>query len=238
MSIRCIIVEDQEPAQRLLKSYINDVNDLELVAKFGNAIAALEFLKDNQIDLILLDIHLPKLSGMDFLEILNPKPQVILTTAFADYALKSYDFEVTDYLLKPFSFERFIKAIVKVRKQLNKSTLGENRENELVSILVKVGYEYIKIIISKILYIKSDGDYTQVITHDQKYLVSNSLRFWVEQLPETQFKQVHRSYIVNLNKIVKLVNSKLVISDSEIPVGRVFKKDLVKVLKGSKGSQG
>jgi DNA-binding LytR/AlgR family response regulator len=230
MSISCIIIEDQEPAQRLIKSYINDVDDLILEQCFSNAISALDYMKSHSVDLILLDIHLPKLSGMDFLEILNPKPIVVLTTAFADYALKSYDFEVTDYLLKPFSFERFMKAIVRVRKQLDLNSPENNEQDFSQSILVKVGYEHVKISFSEILYIKSDGDYTQVFTNNEKFLVSHTLRFWVENLPFDSFKQVHRSHVVNLKKVEKVRGSMLIVNGYDIPIGRVFKKELVESL--------
>ena len=113
--MRCIIIEDQPPAQRVLKKYITDLGTIELAGTFPDALQAMEFLRKGEIDLIFLDIHLPKISGIDFLKTLVQKPNVILTTAFSDYALESYDYNVVDYLLKPFSFERFIKAVSKVR---------------------------------------------------------------------------------------------------------------------------
>jgi response regulator of citrate/malate metabolism len=113
--IRCIIIEDQPPAQRVLKKYISDIGNIVLNGTFADALQAMEFLKTSDIDLIFLDIHLPKISGIDFLKMLSTKPYVILTTAFPDYALESYEYDVTDYLLKPFSFERFVQAVSKVK---------------------------------------------------------------------------------------------------------------------------
>ncbi len=123
--MKCIIVEDQPPAQRILKKYIKDLGTLDLVDTFSNAIDAMEFLKSNEVDLIFLDIHLPKISGIDFLKAMPNPPAVILTTAFADYALQGYEFNVVDYLLKPFSFQRFVKAVAKVPLKAVKS-LADN----------------------------------------------------------------------------------------------------------------
>jgi len=225
--IKCIIIEDQEPAQRILKRYLSDTSDVTLIGTFGNALVALDFLKLNTVDLIFLDIHLPKLSGMDFMAVLSTKPQIILTTAFSEYALKSYEFDVTDYLLKPFSFERFIKAVYKVKNQLNILQTEANSINKESndSILLKVGYDFVKIDINSILFIKSDGDYTNVFSKEQKFMVSHSLIYWQGQLPKDTFYQIHRSYIINVRKIQKHTASKVFINHTALPIGRVFKKD-------------
>lgn len=159
--ISCIIIEDQPPAQRILKKYIGDVNKLALKGTFGDALAALEFLKTNPVDLLFLDIHLPKLSGIDFLKILSPKPKVILTTAFPDYALQGYELDVVDYLLKPFSFERFFKAVSKVIYQEEKTIPPVNQRslerNSTASefMFIKTGTDFQKIEIATIQFIKS-----------------------------------------------------------------------------------
>jgi len=227
--IKCIIIEDQEPAQRILKRYIEDTQDLELLSTFGNAIDAMDFLKSEQVQLIFLDIHLPKLSGLDFLSLLTTKTKVILTTAFSDYALKSYEYDVCDYLLKPFSFERFLKAVYKAKNQLGsaKSEEPEQTDESNTSVLIKVGYEFVKLPFDSILYIKSDGDYTQVFTDEQKYLVSHSLKYWQDLLPQKLFSQIHRSYIVHGKAIQKATASKVFIGNTELPIGRVYKKDFL-----------
>jgi DNA-binding LytR/AlgR family response regulator len=223
--IKCIVVEDQQPAQRILKKYIGDVDDLELVEIFSNAITALDYLKNNQVDLIFLDIHLPKLSGMDMLSIMPQKPAVILTTAFSDYALKSYDFDVADYLLKPFSFDRFVKAVFKVKSLIEKTNSAVPVSDIQNHILVKIGRDFVKIRLNDILFVKSDGDYTEIYTPEKKYLVSFPLKYWIAELPSDNFVQVHRSYLININHIKKVSASKICSNDYNIPIGRVFKKE-------------
>lgn len=224
--ISCIIVEDQPPAQRVLKKYITDLGTIELKNTFGDALSALEFLKTNQIDLIFLDIHLPKISGIDFLNILTHKPKIILTTAFSEYALQGYELDIVDYLLKPFSFERFVKAVSKVNPiQNNISVPQENstQKNTNDFIFVKSGYDYVKILFSDIQHIKSEGDYTNIFTKNAKYLVSYSLKYWNEKLPSETFCQVHKSYLINISHLDKISGNQLFIGKEKIPIGRAFR---------------
>jgi DNA-binding LytR/AlgR family response regulator len=221
--ISCIVIEDQMPARRILQKYIGDINELELKGLFSNALDALEYLRIHQIDLIFLDIHLPKLSGIDFLNVLNKKPFVILTTAFPDYALQGYELEVVDYLLKPFSFERFLKAVLKVER-LAESTSISTESKIPESILIKAGYDFIKIKFDDITHIQADGDYSIMFCKNRKHHVSYSLKYWKDKLPAVQFIQVHRSYIVNLQLVDKTSSNHIEVEKTKIPVGRVFKK--------------
>jgi DNA-binding LytR/AlgR family response regulator len=215
--MRCIIVEDQPPAQRILKKYISDIGTLQLMGTFSDSIRAMEYLKATAIDLIFLDIHLPKLSGLDLIKILPKPPAVILTTAFSDYALESYELDVVDYLLKPFSFQRFVKAVAKVPAPAAKKEM-----------FIKSGYEYVKIVLDDILYIKSDADYTEVLTPDKKYLSAEPLRYWEACLDPLQFFRVHKSYIVHTSKIEKVAANQLYLGgDVVVPIGRAYKEDFV-----------
>ncbi|MEZ4883143.1 MAG: response regulator transcription factor [Chitinophagales bacterium] len=229
--MNCIIIEDQPPAQRILKKYVGDLGYLELKGTFSDAIEAMDFLKENAIDLIFLDIHLPKLSGIDFLKILPQAPHIILTTAFSDYALESYELNVVDYLLKPFSFQRFVKAVSKVPV---KGQVGQGVESKLETqvpqeLFIKSGYEYLKITIADIVFIKSDADYTEIYTPEKKYLASESLRYWLDKLGNNQFIQIHKSYIVNTSKIVKVSGNQIYCGKNTIlPIGRAFKEDFVR----------
>ncbi|NOU60332.1 LytR/AlgR family response regulator transcription factor [Marinifilum caeruleilacunae] len=225
--ITCIIIEDQAPAQRILQKYIGDYANLEIKATFSDPIEALEYLKEIPVDLIFLDIHLPKLSGMDFLKILNYKPLVILTTAFHEYAVQSYDFDVLDYLLKPISFDRFKKAMERVEREYTKD---EKEQKE--SLLVKVGYEYASVNLADILYVKSDGDYTFLHCINKKYMVNSPLKYWNEILSKQDFCQIHRSYIVSLQKIEKISSASVLIENQELPIGRKYKQVLKEKLKG------
>lgn len=222
--MNCIIIEDQPPAQRLLKKYIEDLGTLQLEATFSDAIQAMEFLKTETVDLIFLDIHLPKISGIDFLKTIPNPPLVILTTAFPDYALESYEFNVVDYLLKPFSFQRFVKAVSKVPIK-NIATSNEENDHSRKEIFIKSGYEYIKITIEDILYIKSDADYTEIFFPNKKHLSSEPLRYWLENLDNNQFMRIHKSYIVNISKIEKVASNQVfLMNEIVVPIGRAYKE--------------
>ena len=221
----CIIVEDQPPAQRILKKYIEDLGTLELKAVFPDALQAMEYLKTENVDLLFLDIHLPKLSGIEFLKVLPNSPQVILTTAFPDYALESYDLDVVDYLLKPISFQRFVKAVSKVRT-LDQPAKGEEQSGTTVEefLFIKSGHAHLKVVIRDIRYIKADGDYTEIHLVDKKHLSPESLRYWLDKLGGYNFHQVHKSYLLNATHLEKIVGGKAYL-DAEIvlPIGRAYK---------------
>lgn len=168
--LNCIIIEDQPPAQRILQKYISGADILSLKGMFSDAIKAKAFMEMEHVDLIFLDIHLPKISGIDFLKSIPNHPKVILTTAFSEYALESYEFNVIDYLLKPISNERFLQAISKLKLNMN-----EERD-AFETIIFKTGYEYIKLKTSEVIYIKSDSDYTEVTTLEKRYLSNDSLK--------------------------------------------------------------
>jgi DNA-binding LytR/AlgR family response regulator len=222
--MNCIIIEDQPPAQRILKKYINDIGTLTLKATFSNAIEAMVFLKTESVDLIFLDIHLPKISGIDFLKMMQNPPHIILTTAFSDYALESYEFSVVDYLLKPFSFQRFVKSVAKVPLKIEENT-PQSIDNQRENIFIKSGYELIKITINDILFIKSDADYTEIMIENKKHLSSEPLRYWEENLNDKQFVRVHKSYIVNTSKIEKIVGNQLHLANKIlVPIGRAYKE--------------
>jgi DNA-binding LytR/AlgR family response regulator len=230
--MNCIIIEDQPPAQRILKKYIADIGTLQLEATFSDAIQAMEFLRTETVDLIFLDIHLPKISGIDFLRSMTHPPQVILTTAFPDYALESYEFNVVDYLLKPFSFQRFVKAVAKVPvrrpdlPQMEGSPADQTAQPS--EVFIKSGYDYIRITIREIVYIQADADYTELHLKDKKVLSSEPLRYWLEILPTDQFVQVHKSYIVNAGSIEKISGNQIFLeNEAAVPIGRTYKDSFI-----------
>lgn len=226
----CVIIEDQPHAQSILERYIGDHPTLQLKGTFGDALAALRFLHETSIDLIFLDIHLPKLSGIDFLSILNPQPKIIFTTAFSEYALQGYELDVVDYLLKPFSFKRFVQAVSKAERLLEIGTHDQLADDEKKStppdgmLFVKSGSDYLRIEKHKIKYIKADGDYTWIFTSKAKHLITHSLKYWLENLPPRQFCQVHKSYIVNVYSIQKVSGNQIYIDESKLPIGRTFRE--------------
>lgn len=229
--IRCIIIEDQPPAQRVLQKFIGDMENMELKATFTDALKAIEFLKSETIDLIFLDIHLPKISGIDFLKVFPNKPNVILTTAFSDYALESYEYQVVDYLLKPFSFERFVKAVGKVNVPQNENSSQEANSDSKSTpgiLFIKSGYEHLKIKVSDILYIQSEADYTEIFTFKRKYLTSHSLRHWLQTLDVDLFVQIHKSFIVNTANIKKVSGNRIYFDlDTYVPIGRAYKDNFM-----------
>ena len=218
--LACIIVEDQPPAQRILQKYIAETTNLVLKHTFTDVLRAKAFLDNEHVDLIFLDIHLPKISGISFLKNYPNAPEVILTTAYSDYALESYEYNVTDYLLKPFSYNRFSQAVAKVS-----NTISTEKESAL---FIKSGYDLIKIKKQDIIYIKSDGDYTEVYALEKMYLCPDSLKQWLDKLDEN-FCQIHKSFIINVNYLQKVSGNKLfVFNDNILPIGRAYKKRFVK----------
>lgn len=229
MNRTCIIIEDQPPAQRILQKFIKDVGTLNLIGTFSNALDALSFLQTNSVDLLFLDIHLPKISGMDFLKTLKNPPQVILTTAFSEYALESYEYNVVDYLLKPFSFQRFVQAVNKSNAVLVEKTSEVMQEQPQTenTFFIKLGYDLVKVSAEDILYLKSDADYTEIITKTKTHLSSDSLKHWKEALGNP-FCQVHKSYIINTEHLQKISGNQLYLNnDIVVPIGRAYKEHFI-----------
>lgn len=227
--MRCIIVEDQPPAQRILQKFIKDVNSLELVGTFSDGLQALEFLKNASVDLMFLDIHLPKINGIDFLKSIQDPPNVILTTAFSEYALEGYDLNVVDYLLKPFSFQRFLQAVNKVNKKPDTDLKnGGALSSAIQEIYVKSSHEHIKVAVDDILTISSDSDYTEIRLEHRKILSNEPLRHWVSVLEPPQFFQVHKSHIINTKKIDKISGNLVYLTNgAKIPIGRAYKENFL-----------
>ncbi len=222
--MNCIIIEDQIPAQRILIKYIKDLGTINLRGTFTDAIQALTFLKSESVDLIFLDIHLPKISGIDFIKTLAHPPALILTTAFSEYALESYDLNVVDYLLKPFSFDRFIQAVGKV----NASKANEQKEKETASFFIKSGYEYVNVLTDDVVYIKSDMDYTEIHTSDKTLISSETLAYWQQKFSNESFARIHKSYLVNIPKIKKLTGNQIYLDNGDdIPLGRAYKEEFM-----------
>lgn len=234
--LKSIIIEDQAPAQYILQKYIANTDVLMLEKTFSDALEARAFLEKHPVDLVFLDINLPRLSGMDFLRTAVNQPLTILTTAYSDYALESYQYSVVDYLLKPFSFERFSQAIEKVLSMTRiVQQLDETREaSSGKHVYIRCSHDLVKVRSEEIILITSDSDYTEVITLTQKYLTLDSLKEWTAKL-DHDFVQVHKSFIINVNHLQKISHSKVHLTkDHIVPIGRVFKKGFMDVV-GNRG---
>lgn len=225
----CLIIEDQRPAQEILEKYIQDLGSLTLTGVYHDALQVKQALHDHSVDLIFLDIHLPKLSGIEFLKTIDNPPLVILTTAFPGYALDGYDLDVVDYLLKPFSFQRFEQAVAKAHRQLEFSQVSN--ENAGREIFVKSGYELIRLSVNDICFLRSDSDYTEIHLDGTKYLTNEPLKYWEEELKSSDFIRIHKSYIVNFARIRKVAGSQVFLTEKmALPIGRAFKDEFNKRL--------
>lgn len=222
--VKCIIVEDEPLAAKILEGYIAKVPFLEWQGTFEDAIYAMEHLKDHNVDLMFLDIHLPEIMGMTFLKTLVNPPAVIITTAYHQYALDGYELNVVDYLLKPFEFDRFLMAVNKVKKQ--RPSADTNTENAKDYLFVNIQLKKVKILFSEILYIESQKEYIKIVTPDHTYLTKMSTHEIEALLPDTLFKRVHRSFIVAIHKIRSFNSEMVEINGISIPVGRGYKEVL------------
>ncbi len=237
MSIKCMIVDDEPLAGEVLESYIEKVESLELVATCTNAVSAFDVLKKQPIDLLFLDIQMPKLTGIEFLKVINPAPKVIFTTAYREYAVESYELSVVDYLLKPIAFDRFLMAINKVDTEspIPEQESMEPNQEDRPYLFLKADRKMIKVHLDEISYIESLKDYVRIKTIDGSEIVSLQKISYLEQkLPEDCFLRIHRSFIVPIRRIDAFSSVGVEIGGKEIPIGRNYKPDVLKVLNGDK----
>jgi two-component system LytT family response regulator len=221
--IRCIIIEDEPLAAKTLSDYIAQVPFLEMQGSFKDAILATDYLRTNTTDLIFLDIHLPKLKGMAFLKTLTNPPAVIITTAYHQYAVEGFNLNVTDYLLKPYEFERFLVAVNKVKSaRTDKQKLNE-MQDEKDFIFLSVQKKKVKISFSEIVYVESQREYVRIVTSKKEYISKLSTNEIEELLPEHLFKRIHRSFIISIDKIDSYTADAVEVNGISIPIGRGYK---------------
>ena len=230
MKINCIVIEDEPLALKKINEFISQVDYLNLLEEFDNAVKAIGFLKNNSVDLIFLDIRMKKLTGIQFLESLKSKPKVIITSAYDEYALKGYELDVSDYLLKPFSFDRFLKSTEKVYNDL----ATNNIEHKPDYIFVKTEYRIEKIELKSILYIQGMKDYLQIFTIDKKIMTLQSFKNLVQVLPDREFVRVHNSYMVSISKIDSIERNRIKIGDNLVPISNSYKDNFYNLLQASK----
>jgi DNA-binding LytR/AlgR family response regulator len=225
-NITCIIVEDEPLATKVLSDYIAQVPFLVLQGTFKDAILATDYLRDHHPDLIFLDIHLPKLKGMAFLKMLSHPPAVIITTAYHQYAVEGFDLNVTDYLLKPFEFERFLVAVAKVKAgigEIKKAVEGVEVKDYLFLNMQK---RKVKVLFSEIIYIESQREYIKIKTTKGEYISKMSTHEIEALLPTNLFKRIHRSYIVSVSKIQSYTAEMIEVGGFSIPIGRGFRDSI------------
>ncbi len=238
--IKCLIVDDEELARKLVENYIQRLPHLEVIAKCANPLDAMQVLQKENVDIMFLDIQMPELTGIEFLKTLSQKPLIILTTAYKEYALEGYELDVVDYLLKPFRFERFLQAVNKATNLLKK----EITENKTVStspinptpqssslkdyILVKSEFKVFRIFHKDILYIESMKEYVAYHTEEGRTLSLGSLKKLQTELPAQQFIRIHKSYIANIDRIAALEGNMVHIGDQKLPIGASYKQEVMK----------
>lgn len=227
MILKCVIIDDEPLAIDVIKNYIARIKGLEITASFNSALDSLEFFQQNKVDLLFLDINMPVLDGYSFIKSLNNRPQVIITTAHEEYAVKGYELEILDYLVKPIPFPRFLKAVNKAL--LQRRSVAQNTAFKKEHIFVKVDSKKLKkIFIDDILLVESLKDYIKIITNSGNYIVHQSLTGITNDLPSHSFLRIHRSYTVAVNKIDVVEGNSLEINGIRYTIGRSYISDAKK----------
>jgi DNA-binding LytR/AlgR family response regulator len=235
MNIKCLIVDDEPLAILLIENHISKINGLEVVATANNALKAFEIINTQSIDLMFLDIKMPNITGIDFLRTLKNPPKTILTTAYRDFAIEGFELEVSDYLLKPILFERFFKSMERFLRENKTNTTPEINPQKKDYMIVKSGNKNHKVTIEEILYIESLKDYIKIHTRDGENIVSKFKISDIEdKLPNKQFIRIHRSYIINTEKITAFTTSEIEVNGIEIPIGASYKETAEQFLKNLK----
>ncbi len=233
--INCIIIDDEPLALDILEDYISKVPFLKLIKKCMSAIEALDYLKENKIDLIFLDIQMPDLTGIQFIKSLPRKPDVIFTTAYSDYAIEGFNLNAVDYLLKPISFERFLRAANKYYDTIHRKITGNSNLNTSESkgenfIFIKTEYKIVKIDLADILYIEGLKDYIRFVTPKEQLLTLQSMKSMEEHLPSPRFIRVHKSYIVSMQHVEAIERNKIKIKDKWVPIGNTYRDSFYKIV--------
>ncbi len=226
MKLRCVIIDDEPLAIKVLENHLKEFPEIELVATFNSPIKALNTIKEENIDFMFLDINMPKMNGLDFLRSLSKRPHVIITTAYREFAVESFDLDVLDYLVKPIPFERFMKAVNKLTNRLRLEKGGSETSEVKIKdepfIFLKVDKKLMKIKLNDILYVESLKDYVKVITTAGDFLVHKSMTSMSEELPSSNFIRIHRSFAIAINKISFLEGNSVKIGNRRIPIGRNY----------------
>ncbi len=225
MKINCIVVDDEPLGREILEQYIEELTELNLLGSFNSALEAQAYLDQNSVDLIFLDINMPKLSGIEWVKSLDKSVKVIFTTAYSEYAVEAFDVAAFDFLVKPITLQRFLMAVNRAKKSLR----SDQENDDSPHILVKEGKRLYKIKSGQVLYLQAYGDYIRVFTPSKTYITKERMNIFKKQLPPN-FMQVHRSYLANLDHVEYLEGNQIKIGDTLIPVSAKYKKDIIEKL--------
>ncbi len=229
--MNCLVVDDEEFSRNVVKIFVEKTDKLKLVGECENAIDAFNMLKKKDIDVIFLDVEMPEMTGMDLIKSMDNLPQVVLITARKDYAIEAFEYSVTDYLVKPINYPRFLKAVEKVTKNHQE---GEGNDilpsNNQEDIYVKSDSKIVKINLNNILFVEALSDYVIINTPEKRYIVHSTMKGIAQKLPDHIFSRVHRSYIVNINKIESIEDTNIIMPKKNIPIGASYKAKFMKKL--------
>lgn len=229
--IKYLIIDDEYIAHEIVKGYCDLLPNMQLMKNCYDALEAIEYLSGNKVDLIFLDLNMPKLKGFDFLKTLNKQPKVIVTTAYKEYALEGYELNISDYLLKPFSFDRFLKAINKTFSSPASTPVSTKTQASSNQIFLRSNKKYIQVEIEAIQYIEAAGNYTKVFTTNETITIREKISTLLDSLPKEAFLQVHKSFAVAPRHINSIEGNQIFISDNIIPIGKLFKSNVNQLLK-------
>ncbi|MCU0384205.1 MAG: LytTR family DNA-binding domain-containing protein [Cyclobacteriaceae bacterium] len=232
MRLKCLLVDDEMPAIEVLVNYVQATPGLEVAATCKHALEAFTFLQNNKVDVIFLDIQMPQLDGISFAKTLSHTPNIIFTTAFKDFAFDAFEINAVDYLLKPYSFERFLKAIQKIQQPMAETT-SEAMKSTLTEkfLFFRADRKMVKIPIEEILFIESIKDYVKVISKDKCTITKQTMASLEDMLPRSNFVRIHRSFFVNLHAIESFTNQSIFIGKQELPIGPLYRNELLERLK-------
>ncbi|PCJ94808.1 MAG: DNA-binding response regulator [Flavobacteriaceae bacterium] len=231
--INYLIIDDEHIAHDIIKGYCDLLPNMQLVKNCYDAMEALDCLSQNKVDLIFLDLNMPKLKGFEFLKTLATPPKVIVTTAYQEHALEGYELNISDYLLKPFSFERFLKAINKVINTPSKTTKPATEGSNPISksIFLRENKKYTQVVLDTIQYMEAAGNYSKVVTLTETITVRDKISDLLASLPTNEFVQVHKSFAVAIQHIVSIEGNKIAIGTHSIPIGKIYKMKVSELLK-------
>jgi DNA-binding LytR/AlgR family response regulator len=236
---KCLIIDDEPLAIKLIRTHLGKLESFEIAGECKSALKAVEYLQREKIDLMFLDINMPEINGLDFLKSIPDPPYVIITTAYREYAIEGYDLDVVDFLLKPISFDRFLKAINRYcnrsRNLVVKNTNTSSNPNEMKFIYIQDGKNIYKILYDDVLYFEGYGEYVKVITVSKNYLVRDSLSEFEHRFSTEYFIRIHKSYIVNIQKITGFNSIQVVLKNTQLPIGRMYRDKVMSILTPSGG---
>jgi DNA-binding LytR/AlgR family response regulator len=235
MKTKCLIVDDEPLARELIRGHVEKLENVEIVAECSDAMKALNILREKQVDLIFMDIQMPQITGIEFLKTLKHPPKVIITTAYREYALEGFELDVVDYLLKPITFERFLKSVNKYY-QMNQDEVqvvtsnSADRLSDESFIYIKENKKVVKVYLTEIKYIEGLSEYVQIFTEKRKIITKTSMAQMEEKLPSDSFLRIHKSFIVSIGKIEAFTANTIEIQGKELPIGRSFKNGVLSAL--------